>query len=77
MSQGLPSVNAKDVLRALQRAGFFVHRSSGSHYVLKHDKDPTLRPVVPYRGSKALRPGTLRSILKQANLTVEEFKKLL
>jgi predicted RNA binding protein YcfA (HicA-like mRNA interferase family) len=40
MSQHLPALTAKDVLRALKRAGFFVHHTSGSHYILKHPDNP-------------------------------------
>jgi predicted RNA binding protein YcfA (HicA-like mRNA interferase family) len=64
---------ARDVISKLFRAGFKQKRQSGSHVVLRHDDGrQTYVPVhtgdVPY--------GTLRSILKQAELTMEEFKNL-
>lgn len=40
MSQRLPAVKPKEVLRALGRAGFFIHHTSGSHHVLKHPEKP-------------------------------------
>ena len=48
MSQRLPALKPREVLRALQRAGFFVHHTSGSHYILKHPDKPNLRVSVAY-----------------------------
>jgi predicted RNA binding protein YcfA (HicA-like mRNA interferase family) len=62
----LPSVNAARLIRALQRAGFFVHHTTGSHYVLKHSDRPAVRIVVPFHGSADVKRGILRSILRQA-----------
>jgi predicted RNA binding protein YcfA (HicA-like mRNA interferase family) len=76
MSQHLPSVRPKEVIRALCRAGFFVHRTSGSHCALKHPGKPELRVTVPYH-NKDLKRRTLASIIDQADLTVEEFLEIL
>ena len=73
----LPSVNAQRLIRALGRAGFFVHHVTGSHYVLKHSDRPTARIVVPYHGSADIKRGILRSILRQAGLTVDDLIRLL
>lgn len=73
MSQKLPALKPKLVIKALERNGFYVHHVSGSHYILKKD---ALRVTVPYH-NKDLKPGTLRSIIGQAGLTVEEFLELL
>ena len=72
----LPAVTAGRLLRALQRGGFFIHHVSGSHHVLKHPDRPALRVVVPYHVGDIKR-GTLRNILRQANLTVDDFIALL
>ena len=72
----LPRVSGRDVIRALERAGFVVDRSSGSHYVLVHSNDPERRAIVPY-GRKTMKLGTLRSILRQADLSVDNFTRLL
>lgn len=69
----IPAVKPKRVIRALEGNGFSVHHTSGSHYILKKER---LRVTVPYH-SKDLKPGTLKSIIKQAGLTVEEFLDLL
>jgi predicted RNA binding protein YcfA (HicA-like mRNA interferase family) len=69
----LPAVTASRLIRALQRGGFFIHHSSGSHRVQKH-RHPALR--VAYHAGDTKR-GTLRNILRQAALTVDELIALL
>ena len=69
----LPSLKPKEVEPVLLRAGFVEHRQKGSHKIFKMG---TLRVMLPYHG-KDLKRGTLRAIIKQANLTVEEFLRLL
>jgi predicted RNA binding protein YcfA (HicA-like mRNA interferase family) len=76
MSQRLPALRPRRVLQALQRAGFFVHHTAGSHYVLKHPEKPTLRVTVPYH-NKDLKRRTLASIIEQSGMTVDEFIRLL
>ena len=76
MSQHLPAVRPKEVLRALQRAGFYIHHSTGSHYILKHPGKAGLRVTVAVH-NKDLKRRTLASIIEQAGYTVEEFLKLL
>ena len=76
MKQSLPAVRPKRLLRALERAGFFVHHVSGSHYILKHPTRPNLRVTVPFH-NRDLKRGTLQAIVKQAGFTNEEFLKLL
>jgi predicted RNA binding protein YcfA (HicA-like mRNA interferase family) len=73
MGTSLPVLSAKEVLRALAKAGFFVHHVTCSHYILKRDDK---RVTVPFhRGD--VRRGTLASIIKQSGLTVEEFLEYL
>jgi len=76
MSQQFPALKPKRVLKVLQRAGFFVHHKTGSHYILKHPHHPTRRVTVPYH-NRDLKRKTLASIIEQAGFTVEEFLKLL
>jgi predicted RNA binding protein YcfA (HicA-like mRNA interferase family) len=76
MSQRLPALKPADVLRALQRTGFFVHHTKGSHYFLKHPDKPQLRVTVPLHGGD-LKRRTLMSIIDQAGLSVEEFLECL
>ena len=66
----------KEVLRALEKASFYTHHVTGSHYVLKHHTNTALRVTLPWH-NKDLKQGTLASIIKQAGLTREEFRLLL
>lgn len=76
MTSRLPALKPKKVLRALQRAGFFIHHTTGAHYILKHPEQQTLRVTLPFH-NKDLKRRTLESIIKQAGLTREDFQKLL
>lgn len=77
MSTRLPALKPRDVIRALRKAGFFVARVSGGHYILKHEDRRPGEVVVPYHRGRDLKRGTLASIIKQAGLTIEQFRKLL
>lgn len=72
----LPVVTPRQLIRALERAGFFVHHIKGSHYYLKHADHPMLRVSVPYH-SRDIKRGTLRSIIREAGLSIEELIQLL
>lgn len=71
----LPSVSARECLRALQRGGFVVKRQTGSHMIVAHQDDPSRYTVVP--NHDPVPPGTLRSILRDLELSVDEFIELL
>lgn len=77
MSGALPALNARRVIRALQQAGFVIDRTRGSHYVMTYPGNPSRTVTVPFHGSRDLRTGTLRSIIRQAGLTVDEFVEFL
>lgn len=76
MSPRLPPLKPKDVIRALKRAGFFIHHTSGSHHILKRPSKFQLRVTVAYH-NKELKRKTLASIVEQAGFSEEEFLKLL
>lgn len=75
----LPRVSGKQVIRALKRVGFEEFDQSGSHVYLHRwtGERWSDRVTVPVHGNKILKLKTLKSILKQANLTVDEFADLL
>ena len=73
----LPSVTARDVIRVPQKAGFSIVRTTGSHFRLVHDTEPTRQTTVPVHKGKDIPRGTLRDIIKQAGFTVDEFIDLL
>lgn len=72
----LPRITPKKVLAALLRTGFYVHHQTGSHINLRNLKKPYLHVVIPNH-KKDLAPKTLKSIIFQTELTVEEFIKIL
>ena len=72
MSPAFPVVKARTCLRALERAGFYIHHSTGSHARLFHRARPKLRVTIPLH-NKDLPVPVLKSILRQSGLTVEEF----
>jgi predicted RNA binding protein YcfA (HicA-like mRNA interferase family) len=65
-------LSGDEVVRALRRLGFIVVRQVGSHIRLERG---VARVTVPAHG--AIVPGTLKSILRQAGLTVEELRAVL
>jgi predicted RNA binding protein YcfA (HicA-like mRNA interferase family) len=73
----LPIVNGKRVIRALTKAGFTLNRIAGSHHVMIYPGDQKRTVTVPVHVGRDLKPGTLRSIIRQAGLSVEEFVELL
>lgn len=78
MSDGsLPVIRGRDAIRALERAGFRIDRAVGSHHVMVHPSDSRRTVSVPVHGNRDLKRGTLRSIIRQAGFSVEEFKNLL
>jgi len=78
VSSRLPSLKPREVLRALERAGFYIHHQGGtSHAQLRHATDPSKRVTLPCHQGFDLPRGTLRSILKQAGMTPEEFLQYL
>jgi predicted RNA binding protein YcfA (HicA-like mRNA interferase family) len=72
----LPQVTARQLIAALQRAGFLVDRVRGSHHFLRHKDDATRRTVVALHGGDVPQ-GTMRDILKQAKISRDEFLNLL
>ena len=76
-AERLPVATGKDVVRVLRSIGFVVDRIVGSHHVMVFPSDPTRTVTVPVHSNRDLKAGTLRSIIRQAGLTVEEFSRLL
>jgi predicted RNA binding protein YcfA (HicA-like mRNA interferase family) len=67
-------VSGRDAVRALGRIGYEVDRQKGSHLILRQRLAPYRRLTVP--DHKELRAGTLRAIIRQAGLSVEESSNL-
>jgi predicted RNA binding protein YcfA (HicA-like mRNA interferase family) len=72
----LPTVNGPEAIRVFESLGWRITRITGSHYILARDGIP-VRLSVPVHGNKALKPGTLRSLIRDSGLTVEAFAERL
>jgi predicted RNA binding protein YcfA (HicA-like mRNA interferase family) len=77
VARSLRALNGRQILRALQKGGFEIVRIRGSHHRLRKPGVAGSKVIVPVHGAHDLPPGTLRSIIDQAGLTVEEFLSLL
>ncbi|MFN4257825.1 MAG: type II toxin-antitoxin system HicA family toxin [Gemmataceae bacterium] len=71
----LPRVSGRAVVQALGKLGYYLDCQRGSPMVLRHADPPHRRLTVPDHPEIA--SGTLRAIIRQAGLTVEEFKNFL
>lgn len=71
----LPRLRGRQVIAALQRAGFVVLRVKGSHHFLQHSDGR--RTVVPVHAGETIGPGLLSKILKDAEMDTGEFAKWL
>lgn len=73
---GLPVISGAEAVAALGRLGYVVVRQKGSHMRMRHPSDPSRLPLtVP--DHRELKSGTLRAIIRDAGLTVEQFVALL
>ena len=70
----LPQISGQECVNALVRTGFHVRRQRGSHIIMQRD-EPFAQLVVP--DHRELDRGTLRGIIRQSGLSVEEFRALL
>ncbi|MDQ7816454.1 MAG: type II toxin-antitoxin system HicA family toxin [Melioribacteraceae bacterium] len=71
---GLPRISGKECLKAFTKSGFILKRQEGSHMIIRKE-NPFVQLVIP--DHKELDRGTLRAIIRQSGLTIEEFKSLL
>jgi predicted RNA binding protein YcfA (HicA-like mRNA interferase family) len=71
----LPRIKGKELVRALERAGFSLDRTRGSHAFLKHPDGRAT--TIPMHARETLGPGLLRAILRDAEMTVDQLIELL
>ena len=72
----IPALTAKKIIRVLKANGFVEDRQKGSHLILIHTKTRT-RTIVPIHPGKTLKKSLVRAIINDAQLTIEEFLRLL
>ena len=71
----LPRITGREVVKALKKIGYEQDRQRGSHIILRQTDSPHRRVTVP--DHKEVAKGTLRAIIREVGLTVDEFKVLL
>jgi predicted RNA binding protein YcfA (HicA-like mRNA interferase family) len=71
----LPRLKGRELVRALERAGFTVDRTRGSHLFLKHADGRAT--TVPIHSGETIGPGLLRAILRDVELSVGGLADLL
>ncbi len=71
----LPRVSGRAAVAAFRRLGYEVDRQRGSHIILRHREPPFRRLTVP--DHREVAKGTLRALIREAGISVEEFSELL
>jgi predicted RNA binding protein YcfA (HicA-like mRNA interferase family) len=71
----LPRVTAIQIIKVLEKRDFKLSRQSGSHKIYKDNRGK--RVTVPYHSGKILHPKVLKSILSDAEISMEELTQLL
>ncbi len=71
----MPAVSGREAARVFQKIGYAVDHQTGSHIILRQDDEPHRRLTIP--DHRELGKGILRAIIRQAGLTVAEFRALL
>jgi len=70
-----PVLSAKKVCKVFEKQGYALDHQTGSHLILRKTDPPHRRLTIP--NHKEIAKGTLMAIVRQAGLTLAEFKKLL
>ena len=76
MSPRFPSVSSDDVIKVLKVIGFELKRQSGTSHAIYFRESDKRRTTVPVHSGKIIKRKTLKSILSDAGLTIEEFNSL-
>ena len=71
----LPVLSAIKLVKALHKLGYEIDHQTGSHLILRQSRHPFRRVTVP--NHKVIAKGTLRAILSQANISLQELYSLL
>ena len=71
--KSIPALNARKVISALEKAGFVFVRQKGNHRIYQ---ERNRFPVIPYHNRDLKKP-TIKSIIEQSGMTIEEFIKIL
>jgi len=76
MSSKLPVISGRNAIKAFQKIGYSVVRQRGSHIRMRDNVNP-LHKALTIPAHQEIKPGLLRKLLRDANLTTEEFLALI
>jgi|RhiMethySRZTD1v2_1073278.scaffolds.fasta_scaffold593398_2 predicted RNA binding protein YcfA (HicA-like mRNA interferase family) len=76
MAEKLPNVTYRQIRRAIERDGWRISRRGSRHDIYTHPSKSGIVPLLRHPAQTA-KHGTLRSIIAQAGLTPESFRRLL
>ena len=71
----LPVLSGKQLCKILAKKGYLADYQTGSHVILRHENPPHRRLTVS--DHKEIAKGTLRAVIRQTGLTLDEFRELL
>lgn len=71
----IPVVSGRDLVKGFARIGYLKDHQRGSHIILRQESPPYRRLTIP--DHKEIAKGTLRTILREAGITLEEFRELI
>ena len=71
----LPLISGREAVKAFVKIGYEEDHQTGSHIILRQKNNPFRRLSVP--DHREIAKGTLRSLIREAGLTVEEFEEFL
>ena len=74
MTAGLPALKPKEVIKTLEKLGWYRKRQTGSHVIMVNEKLHRILPVPSH--NKDLKKGTLNGIIKRTGLSKEKFLEL-
>jgi predicted RNA binding protein YcfA (HicA-like mRNA interferase family) len=74
MSERLPIVSGKELVRALKQCSWYIHHQTGSYIIMYKEGAPG---TIPVPNHKTVAKGTLHQILKDAELSIGAFRSLL
>lgn len=71
----LPAISAREAVKAFQKIGYVVDHQTGAHVIMRHTDPPYRRLTIPNHA--VIAKGTLRSLMRESGITLEELLSLL
>jgi len=75
MNGKIPRISPTKLIHAIEKMGFLPVRQSGSHRIFRNSEG--VRITVPFHAKKTIHPKIIKTILRDLDMTLDEFKKFL